>query len=92
MTSDGVGERIGAPPLHTGSEEDDVAYEMDNLADVKPRKKRKLIQNSDKKYLCPHGECGKAYSRAEHLYRHQLNRASEPGHSGCDLTWSLTLE
>jgi hypothetical protein len=30
----------------------------------------------DKKFPCPHEGCGKSYSRAEHLYRHQLNRKS----------------
>lgn len=63
-------------------EDEDAAYEMDDdLADSKPKKKRKIIKNSDKKYQCPHGECGKAYSRAEHLYRHQLNRKFQtPSH------------
>jgi hypothetical protein len=28
----------------------------------------------DKKFECRHEGCGKSYSRAEHLYRHQLNR------------------
>lgn len=54
-------------------EEDDAAYEVDELADAKPKKKRKVIQTGDKKYQCPQPDCGKAYSRAEHLYRHQLN-------------------
>jgi hypothetical protein len=56
-------------------EEADAAYEVeDDLAESKPKKKRKLVKNGDKKYQCPHADCGKAYSRAEHLYRHQLNR------------------
>lgn len=60
----------------TKSEEDvDAAYDDDDdLADSKPRKKRRVIKTSDKKYQCPHSDCGKSYSRAEHLYRHQLNR------------------
>jgi hypothetical protein len=52
----------------------DADHEVDDLADSKPKKKRRIIKLSDKKYECPHPECGKAYSRAEHLYRHQLNR------------------
>ena len=83
MTSD-LNADMGAPLSHdrldnrsAAEEDEDAAYDVDELADSKPRKRRKLIQNSDKKYLCPHGECGKAYSRAEHLYRHQLNRVFE---------------
>ncbi|KAK6380663.1 hypothetical protein LTS17_004863 [Exophiala oligosperma] len=39
-----------------------------------PKKKRKVVKpNPDKKFECKHEGCGKAYSRAEHLYRHQLN-------------------
>ncbi|KAF2091689.1 hypothetical protein K490DRAFT_31945 [Saccharata proteae CBS 121410] len=40
----------------------------------KRRRSRKgLDKKSDKKFECPHEGCGKSYSRAEHLYRHQLN-------------------
>ena len=52
----------------------DAEHEVDDLADSKPKKKRRVVKTSDKKYECPHADCGKAYSRAEHLYRHQLNR------------------
>ena len=38
------------------------------------RKRKRSRKGLDKKYLCPHEGCGKSYSRAEHLYRHQLNR------------------
>lgn len=73
---------MGVPQQHHPSEdgsmktEDDVdaAYEIDDLAEGKPRKKRRVIRTPDKKYLCPSEDCGKSYSRAEHLYRHQLNR------------------
>lgn len=37
-------------------------------------KKRKRAIPTDKKFECKHEGCGKSYSRAEHLYRHQLNR------------------
>ncbi|KAF1960669.1 hypothetical protein CC80DRAFT_262393 [Byssothecium circinans] len=37
------------------------------------RKRRRSRKSGDKKFLCPHEGCGKSYSRAEHLYRHQLN-------------------
>ncbi len=36
------------------------------------KRRRKAKANAEKKYECK--ECGKTYSRAEHLYRHQLNR------------------
>lgn len=38
------------------------------------RKRRRSRKGQDKKFECPHEGCGKSYSRAEHLYRHQLNR------------------
>jgi hypothetical protein len=38
------------------------------------RKRRRSRKGLDKKFECPHEDCGKSYSRAEHLYRHQLNR------------------
>jgi hypothetical protein len=44
------------------------------------RKRRRSRKGLDKKFECPHEGCGKSYSRAEHLYRHQLNR-------GCPLRW-----
>ena len=44
-------------------------------AEDKPKKRRrssKII--TEKKFECKHPGCGRQYSRAEHLYRHQLNR------------------
>lgn len=38
------------------------------------RKRKRSRKGLDKKYMCPQHGCGKSYSRAEHLYRHQLNR------------------
>jgi hypothetical protein len=37
------------------------------------RKRRRSRKGLDKKFECPTVGCGKSYSRAEHLYRHQLN-------------------
>ncbi|KAG9235792.1 fungal-specific transcription factor domain-containing protein [Amylocarpus encephaloides] len=37
------------------------------------RKRRRSRKGLDKKFGCPESGCGKSYSRAEHLYRHQLN-------------------
>ncbi len=39
-----------------------------------PRKRRRSRKGLDKKFECVIDNCGKSYSRAEHLYRHQLNR------------------
>ena len=44
-----------------------------NTAAARKRKRSRKI-HSDKKFVCTHESCGKSYSRAEHLYRHQLNR------------------
>nr|POE87805.1 hypothetical protein CFP56_11034 [Quercus suber] len=73
---------VGVPTQHPASEDEsmkaedeiDAAYEIDDLSESKPKKKRRVIKTSDKKYQCPTEDCGKSYSRAEHLYRHQLNR------------------
>jgi hypothetical protein len=77
----------GAPPASRGTEDEvqrkhehddmDAEHEADDLGDAKPRKKRRIIKTSDKKYECPEKDCNKMYSRAEHLYRHQLNRMSQ---------------
>lgn len=48
------------------------------------RKRKRSRKGLDKKYLCPHEDCGKSYSRAEHLYRHQLNRESDTAASTRD--------
>lgn len=42
---------------------------------VAPSKRRRKVKaNADKRFECNSEGCGKSYSRAEHLYRHQLNR------------------
>lgn len=47
----------------------------ESTADEPPKKRRRVVKpNPDKKFECKHEGCGKSYSRAEHLYRHQLNR------------------
>lgn len=58
-------------------EMNDAAHEADKVDTGKQRsnKKRRIVKTSDKKYECPDPDCTKSYSRAEHLYRHQLNRA-----------------
>ncbi|KAM0325481.1 hypothetical protein ACHAQA_007468 [Verticillium albo-atrum] len=47
------------------------------------RKRRRSRKGLDKKFECPQEGCGKSYSRAEHLYRHQLNHAPKQIYS-CD--------
>ncbi|KAI0203775.1 fungal-specific transcription factor domain-containing protein [Astrocystis sublimbata] len=39
------------------------------------KKRRRSRKGLDKKFECPTEGCGKSYSRAEHLHRHQLNHA-----------------
>ncbi|WPG99346.1 Hypothetical protein R9X50_00216000 [Acrodontium crateriforme] len=72
----------------TVHEERHLDYEVDDTTDSKPKKKRRVTQSSVKKYECPADDCGKSYSRAEHLYRHQLNHAPKQiyrcDHPGCD--------
>lgn len=51
-----------------------------SLTDERPSKKRKKspkqldLNTAERKFHCSHDGCDKSYSRAEHLYRHQLNR------------------
>src|SRR2546423_14201588 len=56
----------------------------DEMPDAPPAKKRRrgAKANSEKKFECKHEGCGKSYSRAEHLYRHQLNRSWHAEPSG----------
>ena len=68
-------EQEDEPAEHINGDIDaDAEHEVDDPSDSKPKKKRRIIKTPDKKFNCPNPECGKAYSRAEHLYRHQLNR------------------
>ncbi|KXT09812.1 hypothetical protein AC579_10511 [Pseudocercospora musae] len=95
-------EKAGPAPLgrraanssSSGSKNDDVVamedaeHEVDDLTETKPKKKRRVIKTADKKYECPQPDCGKSYSRAEHLYRHQLNHTPKQIYHcdfpGCD--------
>ena len=66
--------------LPNGDVEEVTAQADADMAELKdidtPMKKRRrsIKPNLDKKFECKHEGCGKSYSRAEHLYRHQLNR------------------
>lgn len=52
---------------------DDKDYGV-NVMLQKHRKRKRSRKGLDKNFFCPQEDCGKSYSRAEHLYRHQLNR------------------
>lgn len=56
---------------HSG---DDKEYSADVMTSQKLRKRKRSRKGLDKNFICPQEACGKSYSRAEHLYRHQLNR------------------
>ena len=58
------------------SDEMDANEDFEDFDASKSKKKRRVVKTSDRKYVCPQPDCGKSYSRAEHLYRHQLNRMS----------------
>lgn len=47
----------------------------DQTTNGSPKKrKRSRKAQPGKKFECKYEGCGKSYTRAEHLYRHQLNR------------------
>ncbi|KAL2208942.1 hypothetical protein CC79DRAFT_1341418 [Sarocladium strictum] len=46
-------------------------------SDGPARKRRRSRKGLDKRFECSEEGCGKSYSRAEHLYRHQLNHNSK---------------
>ena len=64
----------------TAKAEDDSGEEKEDGGEDagggKPRKRKRSRKALEKNFPCPHQGCGKSYSRAEHLYRHQLNRKS----------------
>ncbi|KAL8798311.1 MAG: hypothetical protein Q9182_006772 [Xanthomendoza sp. 2 TL-2023] len=68
-------------------ESDDDKDRLDALSG-KPRKRKRSRKGLDKNFPCKHDGCGKSYSRAEHLYRHQLNHTPkkiyECDFPGCD--------
>lgn len=53
---------------------DEKETDPDATANGKTRKRKRSRKDLDKNFACPYQGCGKTYSRAEHLYRHQLNR------------------
>ena len=66
-----------APPTDTPKSPGEDKTMLDVNSAEPPKKRRRVAKpNADKKFECAHEGCGKSYSRAEHLYRHQLNRKS----------------
>lgn len=41
---------------------------------ISPSKQRSSKNEARRRFECTYAGCGRHYSRAEHLYRHQLNR------------------
>jgi uncharacterized Zn-finger protein len=62
------------------ADDDEQGGDQDNGGVGNSKKRRRSRKGLDKKFECPHEGCGKSYSRAEHLYRHQLNRTSSLYH------------
>lgn len=52
--------------------------QLSSSVEAPSRKRRRSRKGLDKKFECPQPGCGRTYSRAEHLYRHQLNRRATP--------------
>ncbi|KAI1640036.1 fungal-specific transcription factor domain-containing protein [Biscogniauxia mediterranea] len=55
--------------------DDDAKNGNSSNSDGPVKKRRRSRKGLDKKFECPTEGCGKSYSRAEHLYRHQLNHS-----------------
>ena len=73
------GEAVEKLPISTKSRKsfDNDKTMLDTPTSEPPKKRRRIVKpNAEKKFECKHEGCGKSYSRAEHLYRHQLNRKS----------------
>ncbi|KAE8871280.1 hypothetical protein PTNB73_02739 [Pyrenophora teres f. teres] len=64
---------VGGPSRRRDREEGSNSGDGEGDGHGSSRKRRRSRKGLDKKFECPHEGCGKSYSRAEHLYRHQLN-------------------
>lgn len=64
----------GRDASHAGHDQHDSGEPSHSQSDSVKKRKRTRKGDSEKKFECKHEGCGKSYSRAEHLYRHQLNR------------------
>ncbi|KAF5017447.1 hypothetical protein F66182_10617 [Fusarium sp. NRRL 66182] len=82
----GRGRRRSRSPADDGAEQDikgEANHDGPNGASSNSdgpgpaRKRRRSRKGLDKRFECSAEGCGKSYSRAEHLYRHQLNHNSK---------------
>ncbi|KAL9634232.1 MAG: hypothetical protein Q9204_003083 [Flavoplaca sp. TL-2023a] len=84
------GRRPDRESSSTAKAEDESGDDKDGILG-KPRKRKRSRKGLDKNFPCKHDGCGKKYSRAEHLYRHQLNHTPkkiyECDFPGCDRTF-----
>ena len=75
---------VNEGPQQDGDKGNMTGPEHEQTSGTLKKRKRNRKAPTDKKFECNHEGCGKTYSRAEHLYRHQLNReymlqTCEPG-------------
>ncbi|KAL8786071.1 MAG: hypothetical protein Q9213_002995 [Squamulea squamosa] len=84
------GRRQDRESSSTAKAEDETGDEKVGLSG-KPRKRKRSRKGLDKNFPCKHDGCGKSYSRAEHLYRHQLNHTPKKIYAcdfpGCERTF-----
>jgi hypothetical protein len=74
MSSAGPSDDVRGRRRTRDSDDDDDAEDGSVPPPGSSKKRRRSRKGLDKKFECPHEGCGRSYSRAEHLYRHQLNR------------------
>ena len=70
---EGRGRKMHRDPAETAMTDENMEHSPDEQVGTS-RKRRRSKKGLDKKFNCTAPKCGKSYSRAEHLYRHQLNR------------------
>ncbi|KAH0496891.1 hypothetical protein TgHK011_004235 [Trichoderma gracile] len=67
-----------APPREEAQKRPgDDQHEVSSNSEEPTRKRRRSRKGLEKRFECNAEGCGKSYSRAEHLYRHQLNHNSK---------------
>lgn len=76
------------PSSHSPSDEVQSPIKPDGSP---KKRKRTRKAATGKKFECKHKGCGKSYSRAEHLYRHQLNRTYSLAAHSCGTCFRACL-